>query len=165
MLGQLFKVLQSRIMMRIIYQKKWVGLSCFISKLISKIFVAIEMKAEYCANSFYNGELELELHRIKKIHYCFKKDSDREICMRMIEKYRRENLYPHPDSDCTTDCRARGELVTIYSYNYSSLTQLIKICSQFQDVENCGLLMVFGSCHSHTACTKCKYVTMQHVLL
>ena len=73
------------------------------------MFVVLEMKAECCANSFYNGELELELRRIKRLDYSFRKDSDREKCMKMVENYRRENLYPH--LDCTAECRARGTLI------------------------------------------------------
>ena len=40
--------------------------------------------------------------------YRFKKDSDREECMNMIEQCRRENLYPHSAEMCTDDCRERG---------------------------------------------------------
>ena len=66
------------------------------------------MTQEACANAFYNGELEAEMRRIGKLDYLFKYDHDREKSMQMIEKHRRENLYPHREDNCSPDCRARG---------------------------------------------------------
>ena len=40
------------------------------------------------------GEMENELRRINYIQYVFHCDSDRETCMEMIEKVRRQNVYP-----------------------------------------------------------------------
>ena len=40
------------------------------------------------------GEMENELRRINYIQYVFRCDSDRETCMEMIEKVRRQNVYP-----------------------------------------------------------------------
>ena len=40
--------------------------------------------------------------------YRFKCDQDHEVCMEMVEEHRRKNLYPHPQSQCTADCKSRG---------------------------------------------------------
>ena len=72
------------------------------------MFVVLEMKAECCANSFYNGELELR--RIKRLDYSFRKDSDREKCTKLVENYRRENLL-----DSTAERRARGTLIGTFN--------------------------------------------------
>ena len=37
------------------------------------------------ADAFYTGELEAELRLVGHTDYLFKKDSDRELCMEMIE--------------------------------------------------------------------------------
>ena len=63
------------------------------------------------AEAFYNGEVETELRRIKYVDYVFQNDSDREVCMEMIEKVRRQNIYPHPPSECTEGCKLRGKVL------------------------------------------------------
>ena len=60
--------------------------------------------------AFYNAEVENELRRIDKIDYRMYKDSDRELCMEMIEEVRRERIYPH--TTCSLECKKRGELIS-----------------------------------------------------
>ena len=74
-----------------------------------------ELSARTVAEAFYNGELENELWRIKLVEYRMK-DSDRESCMEEIERIRRENIYPHPDSQCTAECKARGTWMSILTW-------------------------------------------------
>lgn len=71
------------------------------------LYLYTEISPEVSADAFYNGELEAELRRIEK-EYRFKKDSDREKCMEMIEEHRRQNLYPHNEIECSPECKARG---------------------------------------------------------
>ena len=52
-----------------------------------------ELSPTLVGESFYNGEVESELRRISRTDYCFKKDSDRDECMKMIEMERRCNNY------------------------------------------------------------------------
>ena len=66
------------------------------------------------ADAFYTGELEAELRLVGHVDYRFKKDSDRELCMEMIEEIRRTSTYPHPAMECAPDCKQRG---TIIIYN------------------------------------------------
>ena len=73
-------------------------------------FVYTELTPRTVGEAFYNGELEDELCTIGKVDYRFKYDSDREVCMEMVEEHRRETPYPHPDSQCTEDCKSRGIL-------------------------------------------------------
>ena len=63
-----------------------------------------ELTPHTVGEAFYNGELEDELCAIGKMDYRFKCDQDREVCMEMVEKHRRQNLYRHPQSQCTADC-------------------------------------------------------------
>ena len=65
-----------------------------------------EITPEVVAEMFYNGELELELHRIGLEDYRFKLDSDRENCFKRVEEARRVSLYPHPQ--CFQGCKERG---------------------------------------------------------
>ena len=75
----------------------------------TKINVIIaELSPRTVAEAFYNGETENELRRMGKVDYRFKKDSDREECMTMIETFRRERIYPHNAQTCTKDCKQRG---------------------------------------------------------
>lgn len=63
------------------------------------------------ADAFYTGELEAELRLVGHVDYLFKKDSDRELCMEMIEGIRRTSTYPHPTVECTPDCKERGTII------------------------------------------------------
>lgn len=67
-----------------------------------------ELSPRIVGEAFYNGEMESELRRIDKVDYRFKKDSDREECMQMIEQARRESVYPHNTEMCTAECKKRG---------------------------------------------------------
>ena len=67
-----------------------------------------ELTPRKVGEAFYNGELENELRRIGRIDYLFKRDSDRERCMEVVEEVRCASLYPHQDVDCTNDCKKRG---------------------------------------------------------
>ena len=72
-----------------------------------------ELTPRTVGEAFYNGELEDELRTIGKVDYRFKCDSDREVCMEMVEEHRRETTYPHPESQCTTDCKSRGKIIIL----------------------------------------------------
>ncbi len=70
-----------------------------------------EMTAKIAAQSFWVGEVECELRRLKKEEFRFHADEDIEKAMDVIEKQRRESLYPHKDSDCSVDCKSRGIII------------------------------------------------------
>ena len=59
------------------------------------LIVNTELTPRTVGEAFYNGELEDELRTIGKADHRFKYDSDREICMEMVEENRRETPYPH----------------------------------------------------------------------
>ena len=63
-----------------------------------------ELTSRIVGDAFYWGKLWL----IGRSDYCFQKDSDREVCMDMIESIRRTGTYPHTESECTADCKKRG---------------------------------------------------------
>lgn len=67
-----------------------------------------EFTPRIVADAFYTGELEAELRLLGHVDYLFKKDSDRELCMEMIEGIRRMGTYPHPVEECAADCKERG---------------------------------------------------------
>ena len=67
-----------------------------------------ELSPHIVGEAFYNAEVENELRRIGKISYRMYKDSDRELCMDMIEEERRERIYLH--TTCSLECKKRGEL-------------------------------------------------------
>ena len=67
-----------------------------------------ELTPQIVGEAFYNGKLENELRRIGRIDYLFKRDSDRERCMEVVEEVCSASLYPHQDADCTNDRRKRG---------------------------------------------------------
>lgn len=69
---------------------------------------SIELSPYMVSEAFYNGELENELRRIERVEYTFKRDSDRETCMQMVEEVRRKTVYPHNVDDCTEECKKRG---------------------------------------------------------
>ena len=66
------------------------------------------MTAKNAAEAFYNGELEAELRRLGKENTPFFSDRDRENHMELVESLRKETIYPHPPSECSSDCKARG---------------------------------------------------------
>ena len=82
----------------------------------------LELSPKLVGEAFYNGEVESELRRIKRLDYCFKQDSDRDICMGMIETIRRCNIYPHEECNCTTDCRDRGMLLILLPFLSASIS-------------------------------------------
>ena len=69
------------------------------------------MTSKFAADAFYNGELEAELRRIGKHDLPFLKDSDRENHMEVVESIRRESLYLHPPSECSSACKDRGDII------------------------------------------------------
>ena len=69
---------------------------------------SIELNGHAVGEAFYNGELENELRRINRTDYRFFLNSDRENCMEMVEKNRRDNIYPHNSTHCTEECKKRG---------------------------------------------------------
>ena len=57
--------------------------------------------------AFWTGEVEAELRRLGREDFRFKRDSDIEACMMMIEEVRRQGVYVHPE--CFQECKARGQ--------------------------------------------------------
>ena len=56
------------------------------------------------AKAFWTGEVEAELRRLGREDFRFKRDSDIEECMMMIEDVRRQGVYEHPE--CFHECKA-----------------------------------------------------------
>ncbi len=54
-----------------------------------------EMTAKIAAQSFWVGEVEYELRRLKRQNFKFHADEDIEKAMNVIKEQRRESLYPH----------------------------------------------------------------------
>ena len=79
------------------------------ASVIQIFTILTELSPKIVAEAFYTGEVENELRRVNCIDYTFRSDSDREMCMEMIERVRRQNIYPHLPSDCTEECRLRGK--------------------------------------------------------
>ena len=63
------------------------------------------------SEAFYWGELESEMRISNMLDFVFKLDNDREKCMKLIEKKRRNQLYPH--LVCTDECKKRGTAINI----------------------------------------------------
>ena len=119
------------------------------------------------------GEMENELRRINYIQYVFHCDSDREICMEMIEKVRRQNVYPvsalrsvkaevsivyqeDPNVFCV------NEDIGKHSSSIQSTHRLKPALSKntliVQVVEGCGSRMGSGRQCFHTVCLELRYV-------
>ena len=74
------------------------------------------MSNKIALEAFFNGELENELRqRNLTSSVTFKKDSDREQIMQMIDTIRRSEIYQHQASDCNDVCKSRGEYKEIIS--------------------------------------------------
>ena len=120
-----------------------------------------EFTPRIIADAFYNGEVEAELRCLDRIDYLFKKDSDREDCMEMIESMRRMSTYPHPAVECAPDCKDRGiynselfinQLHVCRSIYLMMITLCITMNSMLQVVEVYGLPTAFGRLSSLIAC-------------
>ena len=63
---------------------------------------------------FFIGEIELELIRLGKIetfHFSGTgADSIINDCLPVIEEQRRKSLYCHDESDCSEECRNKGNM-------------------------------------------------------
>ena len=81
---------------------------------LKKIPLFIELSPRIVSEAFYNGELENELRRINMVDYRFKKDSDREECMGIIEEIRRGKLYHYVVDMCTDECKQKSNLFLIH---------------------------------------------------
>ena len=99
---------------------------------LKKIPLFIELSPRIVSEAFYNGELENELRRINMVDYRFKKDSDREECMGIIEEIRRGKLYHHVVDMCADECKQRGNLTFVgqhvCSISVSPILQGVGIC-------------------------------------
>jgi len=76
------------------------------------MYTTLELTPRIIGEMFYTGEIEDELRRIGRVDYRFKLDSDREVCMRMIEELRKMSNYSHPSKECTDDCKKRGDVAS-----------------------------------------------------
>ena len=94
----------------------------FKNKSLRSLNTISELSPTLAGEAFYNGEVETELRRINRIDYYFKKDGDRDLCMKMIDVVRQCNNYPHLPSDSTEDCKKRGN--TKYRTHYFSITSM-----------------------------------------
>lgn len=90
--------------------------------LKSLVLISSELNPHLVGEAFYNGEVETELRRIKKIDYKFKHDSDRDECMEMIEEQRRERIYSHDLASCTSECKSRGQSNYLCTKHHTILT-------------------------------------------
>ena len=68
-------------------------------------FAAVDR--QLLAESFWWGELEMELRRLDWVDYSFREIGDRELCMQKIEEVRSQTLYQH--NCCEKDCQRRGK--------------------------------------------------------
>ena len=59
-------------------------------------------------SAFWRGEVENELCRIGMADFKFWLDANYDKCMAVIDESRQDSIYPHPPSDCTENCLARG---------------------------------------------------------
>ena len=107
--GSPSKALQKATMMLSGFQQEMVLLTNnnTMLKVVHNV-VLLELSPHVVGEAFYNGETEAELRRIKRADFKFKKDSDRDNCMEMIEEIRRETLYSHCPKMCTSVCKSRG---------------------------------------------------------
>ena len=75
----------------------------------------IELTPRITSDAFYNGELESEVRTLleeSKLTFddcIFRKDSDRERIMQLVESIRSHSIYPH--LNCTTECKDRGTAI------------------------------------------------------
>ncbi len=74
--------------------------------------VPTELSPKTVARAFWVGEVEHELRRLGREEYRFHSDADLKKCMEAIEDIRCHNIYPHPESECSTECRLRGLYLT-----------------------------------------------------
>ena len=68
-------------------------------------YIFIEMTPKMAAKAFWVGELDMDWE--DKI-LDFMQIKIWKTCMDMIEDIRRQSIYPHPESDCETECKLRG---------------------------------------------------------
>ena len=81
--------------------------------IIIIIIYNAELTPKVVASAFWRGEVENELRRIGMADFKFWLDADYDKCMAVIDESRRDSIYPHPPSDCTEDCLARGWCVNM----------------------------------------------------
>ena len=101
------------------------NLFCYNLVTFSQILLAIDRRQ--LAAGFWKGELESNIRELN-LDFRFKEAADRERCMQLIDKLRRERgIYPHPPEDCTPKCKSRG---MIYLYGrYDITSRLSMFCS------------------------------------
>ena len=85
------------------------------------VCIIIELTPKIISKAFWVGEVENEIRKMEKSDYVFKSDADLENCMDMIEEERQMCIYPHPDNDCTPECKERGLLQEIIGHTCSHI--------------------------------------------
>ena len=82
------------------------------------VCIIVELTPKIVSKAFWVGEVENEIRKMGKSDYVFKSDADIENCMDMIEE-RQMCIYPHPENDCTPECKERGLLQEIIGHTAS----------------------------------------------
>lgn len=83
------------------------------------------MTPEIAAELFYNGELEIELQTVGLSDYRFRLNSDREQCFEKIESIRRDSVYAHPQSECFSGCKERGNQNQVITKTSNSFIKVV----------------------------------------
>ena len=89
----------------------------WLASALILLLVNSAMTEKIAADAFYNGEIENEIRFLvlatnptfSLSHFTFKRDSDREETMEMIETIRSCSIYHHCETDCTAVCKKRGK--------------------------------------------------------
>ncbi len=81
------------------------------SYLTLKCVYFVEIDRRVWGEGFWWGQIEAQLRETDDIQFRFKRDIDRRRCMDLINELQARTLYPHPASDCTSACKARGTYV------------------------------------------------------
>jgi hypothetical protein len=85
------------------------------------------MDRKIVSEAFYQHELEEEMKE-RKIEWTYKGDGEKQkdVAMEYIENLRRNEVYSHPESDCSRLCKDRGmegtrlSMLVIYTNRISS---------------------------------------------
>ena len=78
-----------------------------MSKHIFSCISDTELSPKMEAQAFWVGDVEHVLRRLGREEFRFHSDEDLEKCLEMMEGIRRQSVYPHPASECSTECRLR----------------------------------------------------------
>lgn len=86
--------------------------------------------------------MEHELRRLGREDFRFHSDEDLERCLEMLEDIRRQSIYTHPASECSTECRLRGKYGTLGLLHYAFIMRVLVIGMLIFFITGCGNLWV-----------------------